>query len=287
MPDNLPQSNENAMTGWQRGHALLGAVCVVGTSWFAIISLYFAIFQRYSNEETWEMEFLTTLGLSHGPVAMLLCSLTPHKHYRKAFLWLRRLLWGAVFLVLYATNTVIQFLEFFDAFSLSIIPMLSIIVTSGVLFIVPNTSSAARIEAYRRWVKLLFISAIGLTVLVSAVILSAVIWHAEALSAGRPYCIQTAWGRWGEYQTVRHLYDLTPLEMQSQVSNDLQWSFYSVLIIDLSSNRIDLNSENAFEWFNWSYREMTFLPIRDASRRAMNSLSEPVCTPKAVRRQHQ
>lgn len=95
----------------------------------------------------------------------------------------------------------------------------------------------------------------------------AVIRSAEAIAAGRPYCIDIPRepDRSG-YVALESIVDLGALRMRTYAGDHgLYWSFHGVLYVD---------GENGVEHYNWSYAAMRFLPFDNRGGYLLNDRSE-------------
>lgn len=104
-----------------------------------------------------------------------------------------------------------------------------------------------------------------------------VVWRAERTAQGRPFCIQLPYPpETPSYRPATSFLDLSVMRMHSSQkssggSQDYHPGFHAVLIVE---------HQGGMEWFNWSYRRMSFVPISDSARELM-FLRSPSCEPSA------
>lgn len=102
-----------------------------------------------------------------------------------------------------------------------------------------------------------------------------VIWRAEDVAGGRPYCIQAAHEHFG-YRAATSLQDFLGYTMRARRDKRLYYtSFHAVLFAERS--QAQAWGEPRFERFNWSYRQLQFVPIVGQGHAALSDA--PDCSP--------
>lgn len=127
--------------------------------------------------------------------------------------------------------------------------------------------------------RLLLVAALILVVCAAlpAMIPLLVIWRADDAAGGRPYCIQVAHGHFG-YRAATSLQDFLGYTMRAWRDKRRYYtSFHAVLFAERPRAKVVTWGEPRYERFNWSFRQLRFVPIIGQGHAALGD--SPGCIP--------
>ncbi len=103
--------------------------------------------------------------------------------------------------------------------------------------------------------------------------------QAELAAAGRAYCVQIADQQFG-YRAAAGLRDFSGYTMRARRrERGLFGAFHAVLFAERSEAKAVKWGEPVYERFNWSYRQLRFLPIVGQGHAALGDVPECVPVP--------
>lgn len=121
-----------------------------------------------------------------------------------------------------------------------------------------KNATLAQSIAYRRMYILILGGSVAALFLWSYLSIGVVVFQAERIADGKPYCIQTTAEKIrSPYKEISNLRELSGLEMQSSYGNRGSMWFYSNYHGILALAKED----GGRDYYNWSYRRQNFTPV--------------------------
>jgi hypothetical protein len=199
-------------------------------------------------------DILLNVGLSFiAPLTLLIWSILPRSiDAIKAYVIVRRLILGyAAFLIVFLANAP----ETRSSLNLTLIGLgLSLILIVLGPWKIRSTASLSFFRAGIILSNAALLCALAGVQIWSYANIGLVVFKAEILAAGRPYCLHVPLARYpldDDYREVGNLLELRGLAMRSPKDRDgLQHAFHSILAIESSGD---------IQWYNWSHRASRFL----------------------------
>jgi hypothetical protein len=253
----------------------------------AALSCIFVLMIHPDSSTSWDASTVVDwTGTLFSPLALIVWSVVSGPRYRmQALRWTRRLILShlilAVPFVLMALAVPFVLMAFvgfgfgkvgLGAYAyLSLLPI-AVLVDVLLLVLGPGVSSGGDVlRIYRNCLMVLPAGALAMLFAWSFATVGLVVWQAEAVAAGRPYCIQVSKDAEGHYQPVTSLLDLSGLRLRAPVlwsvagSPGGRFNHHAVLAVANGGDERLWENGEAFEQerWNWSHRRARFMPIGD------------------------